>query len=774
MLLDSSVNPSPAAGSDAATDSARLHPASGRCLAHHRLRRPWWGSTLPLAAALTAISGLLILAAVGGAGDSSSTDANVMNDYDSEALDGQAMMRRWLELQTHRVEQRDAELLASVTADNWPALQQQWREELRDMLGLLPWPERTPLQPEITGVLEQDGIVVERLHFQALPNLYVTANLYRPAEVDEPLPAILYVCGHSNQRADGISFGNKTGYQHHGSWFARNGYVCLMIDTLQLGEIEGIHHGTRRYNRWWWPSRGYTPAGVEAWFGIRALDYLETRAEVDAERIGMTGRSGGGAYSWWVAALDDRVAAAVPVAGITDMRDHIVHECIGGHCDCMYMVNHRGWDFARVAALVAPRALMIANTDRDPIFPLRGVVALHEQVAGVYRALDAEESLALHVTHGGHADTQPLQSGAFHWMEQHLKSADPMARIDLVARAEFDRTELRVFGAELPAGEVNTTIDETFVPAAATPPVPADDADWEALRDGWMRSLKADVFGGWPDDGDRDGAPGLEAVFDGTDDGVRLRAWDFVSEEPWRLRLWLAEGLDEDGDPREPQLVVLNAVGTPEEWAEFALMWEQGFAGAFEGLPGGADPGEAGTDGESTRRMLRQMPWAMAWVAPRGVGPTAWPDEEVLVRETRRSHYLLGHSLEGAQVWDLRRSIRVLRQVDGLSETSLWLQGSGVMAANLLYASLFEDDVHRLDLHDIPASHHDGPFYLQVLRIWDLPQAVAAAAERSRVVIYGKEAGDGFQWAAEAAESLEWDEKSLEFRPPVVASDASE
>ncbi|WP_293622412.1 prolyl oligopeptidase family serine peptidase, partial [Salinisphaera sp.] len=61
--------------------------------------------------------------------------------------------------------------------------------------------------------------------------------------------------------------------------------------------------------------------------------------EVDPERIGVTGRSGGGAYSWWVAALDERVKAAVPVAGITSMRNHVIDGCVEGHCDCMYQVN---------------------------------------------------------------------------------------------------------------------------------------------------------------------------------------------------------------------------------------------------------------------------------------------------------------------------------------------------------------------------------------------------------------------------------------------------
>ena len=94
-------------------------------------------------------------------------------------------------------------------------------------------------------------------------------------------------------------------------------------------------------------NRGYTPAGVEAWNCIRALDYLETRPEVDPKRLGVTGRSGGGAYSWWIAAIDERIKAAVPVAGITDLQNHVVDGCVEGHCDCMYMVNTYRWDYPR-------------------------------------------------------------------------------------------------------------------------------------------------------------------------------------------------------------------------------------------------------------------------------------------------------------------------------------------------------------------------------------------------------------------------------------------
>ena len=236
------------------------------------------------------------------------------------------------EAQTSKIEQAEA-LRRPASVKDWDSQRSEARAQLADMLGLNPTPARMPLNPQITGELSGDGFRVEKLVFESMPKLYVTANLYLPASQKEPAPAILYVCGHAVMKKDGISFGNKTGYHHHGVWFARHGYVCLMVDTLQLGEIEGEHHGTHHLDKWWWQARGYTPAGVEAWNGIRGLDYLQTRTEVDASRMGVTGRSGGGATSWWVAALDERIRAAAPTGSMSPRsgtRENLLCRPAGG------------------------------------------------------------------------------------------------------------------------------------------------------------------------------------------------------------------------------------------------------------------------------------------------------------------------------------------------------------------------------------------------------------------------------------------------------------
>jgi dienelactone hydrolase len=331
---------------------------------------------------------------------------------------GDRMIAEYFRLETEKLKSGCLTEIASL--EDWSAKRGEYRRQLLEMLGLDPLPEKTPLVPVVTGKVEHAEFTVEKLHFQSRPGLYVTGNLYVPKNVDpaKPLPAILYVCGHGASKKGDVSFGNKVSYQHHGGWFARNGYVCLTIDTLQMGEIEGIHHGTHNRGMWWWLSRGYTPAGVEAWNCVRALDYLETRPEVDKTRFGVTGRSGGGAYSWWIAAIDERIKCAVPVAGITDLHNHVVDGCVEGHCDCMYMLNTYRWDYPQVAALVAPRPLLISNTDSDGIFPLDGVYRTFEQARRIYRLYDATEKntsakVALNITAGGHKDTQELQVHAF-------------------------------------------------------------------------------------------------------------------------------------------------------------------------------------------------------------------------------------------------------------------------------------------------------------------------------------------------------------------------
>jgi dienelactone hydrolase len=663
---------------------------------------------------------------------------------------GDRMLAEYFRQQTTRL--RDACLAEVTSTDQWQAKRKQLHAELLDMLGLDPVPPRTDLKSVVAGTAEREDFLVEKVHFQSQPGLYVTGNLYRPKEVKEPLPAILYVCGHGQVKKGNVSFGNKVHYQHHGAWFARNGYVCLTIDSLQLGEIEGIHHGTNNLGMWWWLNRGYTPAGVEAWNCIRALDYLETRPEVDKTRLGVTGRSGGGAYSWWIAAADERIACAVPVAGVTDMENHVVDGVVEGHCDCMYIHNTYRWDYPVLCALVTPRPLLISNTDSDYIFPLNGVYRTFEKVRHVYRLNGAADKVGLSIGPGPHKDTQDLQVDAFRWFNVHLKKSD--APIEKVATKYFEPEELRVFGDTLPADAINSKIQETFVAAAPPAAVPKDKEEWRSLRDNWLAQLKAKTFRAWPEQA---ASPTLKPAFDVTQDGIQLRAYDFTSDEPIELRLYVAQrpGLE------KPALMVLNVLDDAG-WTEFLATYR----GSFEDQLKGESLPEANAEAAaSEQKMFATFPWVMAYVAPRGVGPTAFTADPKKHVHVLRRFQLLGETLEGGQAYDARRAIQAIRTVSGLEKAPLWLQAHRQMAGVALYASLFEPNVARLDLHDLPASHRDGPYLWNVQRIFNTPQAVALAAERSQVVLYHGDA-DAWKYPREVAETLSWDKKQLQIRKP--------
>jgi len=686
---------------------------------------------------------------------------------------GDKMLEEYFRRETRRL--ADACLAEIKTLDDWNRRRGEYRRQLLEMLGLDPLPERTELKPVITGRVERDDFIVEKLHFQSRPGLYVTGNLYLPKKIEGRLPTILYVCGHGRVVKDGVSYGNKTHYQHHGAWFARNGYVCLIIDTLQLGEIEAIHHGTYGVRRtakdksgsgkgtetvfdqmWWWNSRGYTPAGVEAWNCVRALDYLETRPEVDVSRFGVTGRSGGGAYSWWIAAIDERIKAAVPVAGITDLENHVVDGCVEGHCDCMYMVNTYRWDYAQVAALVAPRPLLIANTDKDNIFPLDGVVRLHRKVRDIYRLHGKPEHLGLQISEGPHKDIQELQIAAFHWFNRFLKKEDP--QIEMAAKKFFEPEELKVF-SELPADQRNTTIHETFVPRAIVPP-PGDASQWASQREAMMTALKEKVFRGWPSE---PGPLDLKPAFSVARNGVQFSAYDFTSQDPFRLRLYIKHraGLT---DLDSVNLAVVDEKG----WRDYVeVACGEGFAGELrEEL---AQLGKEAPKPDPKLQKLLPLFWepvagAMALVAPRGIGLTAWNPAERKQTQIRRRFMLLGQTLDGMRVFDVCRAAETCRAIPGLKTTPLRLGGRREMSSVALGAAPFIPNVQKLDLEQLPRSYHEAPDLLNVLRYLDIPQAVALAAERAPVRIDSEPAG--FEYSLAVGKTLGWDAQRLVFGVP--------
>lgn len=632
--------------------------------------------------------------------------------------------RDYFRAETARV---NAQSLSAVkTLADWTAARPQAREQLLEMLGLSPLPEKTDLKATITGRIEHEQFFIEKLHYQSLPGLYVTGNLYVPKNLSgKKVPAILYVCGHGNVKEGGVSYGAKTVYQHHGAWFARHGYVCLTIDTIQLGELEGLHHGTHREGMWWWNSRGYTPQGVETWNSIRALDYLQSRPEVDGEKLGMTGRSGGGGYTWYTAAVDERVKAAVPVAGITDLYNHVVDGTVAGHCDCMFFVNTYRWDYAKLAAMLAPRPVLFSNTDKDTIFPLDGVQRVHRDLARIYALHNASDKLGLLITEGPHKDTQELQVPAFRWFNRWLKGEEPP--ITVAAEKLFTPQQLKVFPAgELPRDQRTTKIHETFVPMAA-PAIPANAAEWTKQRDAWMAVLQEKVFRGWPEET----VPlALTRLGESETHARRVTTWEFNSQENVRLRL-TAHTTFEKPRLKRIYLQLMN------DWNYEEITGEK-----LTQLLGGEI--------------------AVVYFHPRGLMPSpARPSEKEQV-QIRRRYMLLGQTEDGMRVWDIQRAVAALRRPEMFGSIPIVLSASPQQSVNALYASLFIDGLASVELIAPPATHMKGPDYLNVLRFLDVPQAATMAAERQPLKLTGANPDD-WSWTTKTAQQLGWPGERLQW-----------
>jgi cephalosporin-C deacetylase-like acetyl esterase len=628
--------------------------------------------TMSLTILFTLSAGLILLSLVGAT---------------AQDLPGDRMMEEYLAQETKKTV---ATFMAGIESkEDWEKIRPGLKEEYFYMLGLWPLPERTPLNATTTGTLERPTFRVEKLHFQSMPRLYVTGNLYLPKKVEGRLPAILYLCGHSGKGKNG----NKTAFQHHGIWFANNGYVCLIIDTLMLGEIGepmgAIHHGTYRYGRWWWHSKGYTPAGVECWNAIRAIDYLVSRPEVDPERIGVTGISGGGAGSFWVAAGDERVKAAVPVSGLSDLETQVIDKVINGHCDCMFFHNTYLWPLSYIPALIAPRPFLFANSDWDTIFPMPGNQRIRDRMEflyGLYGKTGRNGNFDICVVPGGHSDSYELRLMAYRFMNRHLRgdNSDPVEP----KPEPFKLEELRVFAedSDIPSDQLNTKIDELFVRTASVALPSAE--DFPRFKEQMLKDLKDHCFRAWPDS------------YPSEIGDVRGKLY---TEPPIYVQGAAGSGAKSTGTPC---LVVLNPGETPDNYPPKHL------------------------------ELLADN--YIIFLMPRGVGATAWTTKNP-PNYVERSLALLGRTVDSGRVWDVRVAAFALNKLmaaNGDPNPSIRVLGKGQAGVIAAYAALFEPAISEVVLVEPTESHMQGPHFLNVLRVLDIPDALGLLAPR-KLTVYG-------------------------------------
>lgn len=613
----------------------------------------------------------------------------------------------------------DNSLSGIVTLNDWQKIRNRRYDEFTEMMGLPSKDYRPSLNVKVTGTIQEKGYHIEKLYYESLPGMFVRANLYVPDNNEKPMPAILYVCGHSPTQ--------KVHYQAHPRKFAQLGFVCLIIETIQFGEVRGEHWGCYA-NGWFnWYSRGYNPGGVELWNAIRGLDLLSSTPEVDPENIGVTGISGGGSQSWYIAAADPRVKAVAPVCGASTLKAQIATRTIDGHCDCMMPINTLGQDFADLGALIAPRPLLICQADRDGLNKIESVRVLYERIREIYKLYNASDKIGLIETPGGHSYHKISREGIFFFFMEHLMnkrlSPEEAGDIDESEQSQLSDEQLKVYIDGVPADDKTTIIQDSFIKLAVAPVI-SDEQELLAFRDSVKTFLKTRTFGAFPQM-----KSSLDTILEFRAlDGGRYGEdiYSFVPETGWRLKIdihWAHKP-----DSMNPMLIILRNYN------------------------------EARWESESFADKIAHDQ-NIAFLEVRGVGESGWEPE--LQWHVRRASAWTGRTIASMRVYDLMRCLEFCRSLPGVDPGKLSIAARDEMTVVALYAALMDGNCKSLILKNPPetqdqAGSPDGKGsaieMLNCLKITDIYQIPALVSPAT--VTFEGEVPAKYKWSGDILEKL--------------------
>ncbi len=339
---------------------------------------------------------------------------------------------------------QEAEMRFSVLSlpdnlNDWELYRTQLKEEIIKKTGAV-INHDLPLNIKETRSQQMKGFTVKNIAFQVRPGVYATSNLFIP-DGPGPFPAVIMMCGHSSNARLYVN------YQGVGHSLALNGYVCLTIDPWGAGE-RTTEHGKFEYHGASLGASllniGESLMGAQISDNIRGVDLLASLPYVDAKNIGATGASGGGNQTMWLAAMDERVKAAIPVVSVGTFESYVM----GHNCICETLPD--GLSFTEesgILALVAPRALNLFNAQRDsnPAFFPSEMIRSYNNAKPVFEMYGAGNNFKYEVfdlTHGYHNEMRPYMLG---WFDLHLKGIGTGAPKDEIPFKAFPEEDLMTF-----------------------------------------------------------------------------------------------------------------------------------------------------------------------------------------------------------------------------------------------------------------------------------------------------------------------------------------
>ena len=307
------------------------------------------------------------------------------------------------------MEKRRAELAAINTPEEARAYVEKVREKYRSSFG--PFPKKTALKPVITGQSVIDGIRIDRLHFESRPGYKVSALFYRPEKFSGKLPGVLGVLGHAE---DGFL---SSAYQSFALGLAKKKFAVLLIEPSGQGERKQLWNtpgidqekNTCCYEHNLMNKQllmmGDAFCNWRLWDGIRGLDYLLSRPEVDTSRVGVTGNSGGGTMTAYLWAYDDRFTMGASSCYITSFERNLDNELPVDAEQVIPGLAAKQFEMADMMIARAPHPFIMLGKTND-FFDMRGTAATFAEVSRIYRLLGAEQNIRMYIGDGNHGYTQ--------------------------------------------------------------------------------------------------------------------------------------------------------------------------------------------------------------------------------------------------------------------------------------------------------------------------------------------------------------------------------
>jgi cephalosporin-C deacetylase-like acetyl esterase len=605
------------------------------------------------------------------------------------------------------IDQRQHAIARISSLEDLEARGQYWREHMLSYLGGLP--ERTPLNARTVGALDRDGYRVEKIIFESRPGFYVTANLYLPASGKPPYPAILFPLGH------------ESGAKAHQAWqrclagLARRGFVALAWDPIGQGERIQMYDPDLHDSKMSGSTVEHTVIGMQClltgthvaqytvWDGIRALDYLLARPEVDAKRVGCTGNSGGGTHTAYLSGLDNRIQVAAPSCYITSWKRML--ESIGPQdAEQVFPLWLKdGLDYPDYLYAFGGKPFLMLTAIRD-FFPIGGARSSFAEVRQVFGKLSLADHVDMFEADDGHGYTQPRRETAYRWFSRWLQGSEnttPEAPLSLASYEDLQCTRSGQVQTEFPNATDVFSLNRKLAAQLRTSRKPAPESVRQHAREvahyePVSGPVKITRFG----QVERAGYRVEKLVYD-SEPGISIPALLFVPG---------------GGPARKPAVLVADAGGKSAAASEAAQLAGKGYIVMAADLRG---------FGETQPPLDRSDYFVKAFGDYKNT----------------LTALMIGKSMVGMRAADLVRGIDLLAARDDVDASRIAVLGRGAAAVPALFATLFDNRIRALAVDGMLASYelvvneriHQGivdQLAPSALKYFDLPDVIATISPR--------------------------------------------